>query len=47
VLNQFYFEQRESNYSASISRSVALPRNAVGGAPPHGQPHVCHVPLGK
>jgi len=33
------------NYSASISRSVALPRNAVGEAPPHEQPHVCPVPL--
>jgi len=29
----------------SISRSVALPRNAVGEAPPHEQPHGCHVPL--
>ena len=28
-----------------ISRSVALPRNAVGEAPPHDQQHVCHVPL--
>ena len=29
----------------SFSRSVAQPRNAVGEAPPHEQPHVCPVPL--
>ena len=33
------------NYSASISRSEALPRKAVGEVPPHEQPHVCPVPL--
>jgi len=30
----------------SISRSVTLPRNAVGATPPREQPYVCLVPLG-